>query len=805
MEMETAYQELVKIFALVDPHLGTVADREVSGKLRSSRYSDSNVDDHLYFDVGNNFVSASVSPRGAIHRAMIFTGLSSEVTDLTMYPGVWCDYHFLNFCEDTSFIVETEGTCTELAQPGLGQDMSLIDGFFPLVSTQIGKLKIRQIVMAPIYEGKRMRDLFIGFLIETEADTPQAATLQIPKPRKGIEQRQCLDGDGDGWVKRCMGRGEFILLDGLEKTSPSNDYHFSVTRTQPAWIPMLLVMGEDTNDFLLKLQDVKKVPSLPLIAETRDFFSRQTCRFEIPGSKDPLCSIFPKSIHAQVTSQLCDRAGNPLGSSFGTDVSEAITEGQLGHIWLMCAFYNYLSAGIICPDQLADGVRFFMTRGNPAHVHDTKRIADMYETDEIINQLYGIGDRLTKFPQYVLDKAFEERRKSESKLRDFPGIRYSLSSEVSSIVLAGVYYSLTGDGETLKQMVERDPVTGQKLSLETIITQLSDSLLSAKPPNTPMLFETIWISDGPARGKYHTGSNILAWYAFQAAARILDDVFGDSKKAKELADVAGQMKKDIRDYCTVEHMGKKMFTEGYDTELLHDGEESITTILPFLGFCCADDAEVLNFKKFACSPDNPLWDPITEGIFFGGRRITMPGFNSELAAASSEKELSQVLEKLCSFVDADGQWWWWPMDKGQTDVRRGSAGKCGWGQGLFVIQFLTTVLGIKWDAPTGNLTIKPFVPWDHFKAENIIFGSLSLDLEYHNSDQGTKITLIHNQSNLKKLDIIVRVPCETTDCEVNSSSSACSLHREMPYFDKDTWRLSIKDTSQQKVSIDLSW
>ena len=414
MEMETAHQELIDIFNHVDPHLGTVADREVSGKLRSSRYSDSNVDDHLYFDVGNNFVSASVSPRGAIHRAMIFTGLSSEVTDLTMYPGVWCDYHYLNFCQDTSFIVETDGDCTELAQTALGQDMSLIDGFFPLVSTQIRKLKIRQIVMAPIHEGKGMRDLFIGFLIETQADTPQEAILQIPQPRKGLEQRQCLDGDGDGWVKRSMGRGEFILLDGLEKTSPSNEYHFSVTKAKPAWIPLLLVMGEDTNDFLLKLHEVKKVQSLPLIAETRDFFSKRTSRLEIPGSKDPIGSIFSKSIHAQVTSQLCDRAGNPLGSSFGTDVSEAVTEGQLGHIWLMCAFYNYLSAGITCPDQLADGIRFFMTRGMPAHIDDTQRIANMYETDEIMNQLYGIGDRLTKFPQYVLEKAFEERRKSES-------------------------------------------------------------------------------------------------------------------------------------------------------------------------------------------------------------------------------------------------------------------------------------------------------------------------------------------------------------------------------------------------------
>lgn len=43
------------------------------------------------------------------------------------------------------------------------------------------------------------------------------------------------------------------------------------------------------------------------------------------------------------------------------------------------------------------------------------------------------------------------------------------------------------------------------------------------------LYPSIWISDALALGKYHTGSNICVWKAFQSMAEIYGYVFHDGK------------------------------------------------------------------------------------------------------------------------------------------------------------------------------------------------------------------------------------------------------------------------------------
>ena len=49
--------------------------RESRVLARSSRSYEMDSEDHLYFGIGNQDVSAFVSPRAAIHRGMIFTGV----------------------------------------------------------------------------------------------------------------------------------------------------------------------------------------------------------------------------------------------------------------------------------------------------------------------------------------------------------------------------------------------------------------------------------------------------------------------------------------------------------------------------------------------------------------------------------------------------------------------------------------------------------------------------------------------------------------------------------------------------------
>jgi GH15 family glucan-1,4-alpha-glucosidase len=59
------------------------------------------------------------------------------------------------------------------------------------------------------------------------------------------------------------------------------------------------------------------------------------------------------------------------------------------------------------------------------------------------------------------------------------------------------------------------------------------------------LFPTVWISDALALGKYHTGSNICAWKAFDGMARLMGEVFEDQEKQKKYGEIASEIKKAI--------------------------------------------------------------------------------------------------------------------------------------------------------------------------------------------------------------------------------------------------------------------
>ena len=76
------------------------------------------------------------------------------------------------------------------------------------------------------------------------------------------------------------------------------------------------------------------------------------------------------------------------------------------------------------------------------------------------------------------------------------------------------------------------------------------------------LYPSIWISDALALGKYHTGSNICVWKAFQSMAEIYGYVFHDGKKQAYYAEKAKKLKAAIEDKMTVMVDGKRQYLEG---------------------------------------------------------------------------------------------------------------------------------------------------------------------------------------------------------------------------------------------------
>lgn len=766
---------LLRMFELADPYLGTVADQPVPGKAEFSYFREKKVDDaRLFFDVGNNAINAAVSPRGAIHRAMIFTGTGGS-PNLPQLPGVWLTYNYLNFCHDTTFSFKTNAEFIDAAAKGLNQETSLIIGAFPLTKVRINDLIIRQLIMAPIVQENRVRCLFVGFYVETESLDGVSATLGIPNVRAvstyaddvnlGIF-KSATAREAKTVVSVEKGYAEFLLLDGIKSKSKTDSVDFFVKKGRPVWLPLLLVMGETNEEFQRNRDWAKSLTSQTLITETMEYFSNRMGEIKISGSSTPISSIIRRSMHAQLVTPLRDGKGISAGSSWGSDPSERCDIGQFNFVWMADLFFNFLSAGMISPDIYIDGIQFSMTRSVP------------------------------QYPSLFFTA------KDDNKLKQRP---HSLGNTVIPIVLAGKYYSLTGDGQTLKHIEAKDPASGKMVSLSTVTEQLLENLLRTIDQNAPMLCESNYISDGPSRGKYHTGSNILAWYAFESAGRLFAEVFGNREKGEKYRVIAKKMKEDIYKYCTVEYQGHTMFCEGYQSELLHDGEESVTNIAPFLGFCSADDPAMLRFQKFACSENNPIWDNTTKAFVWENQYVTSPGFITLLASSDTEKELVTNLDRLCALADVDGQWWWWPLEKNSTGMRRAWAGKCGWATGVFLIRFVNSIAGVDWDAPAKTLTVKPFVPWDDFECSGLKLGSLRLDMNYHNNKKGAKIVLSHNQPMINELAIILRAPSDTNNCKMIQSTADYKLTKGKPYYGKQTWEILIKDLVKSSTEVQLEW
>ena len=776
----TQSQSLAKLMQqmsdLVDPYLGTLADREVPGKFEASMFARHPVDDKLFYDIGNNAVSASVSPRGALRRAQIFTGVCDA--RVPRLPGVWHGYEFINFCHDAAFSIETDGGSVSIDKRGLNQETSLVLGALPLTQVEIGALSIRQVVMAPFHNGERLRALLVLLQLDTDSEQPVVGAVKVPPAGQGEVYPQAIrswnatheteilsarreDAYGD---EEKAGWAEFILLDGAEEKAGADSIAFSVKKGAPAQFPVLLVMGATREEFERNRQAWRPIDSVRLASETMDWFAARLGALRIEDEWTPLAAITRRAIYAQLITPFVDETGSPAGSSWGSCASEV--DGNL--IWMMDTFYNYLSVGLFDPRQYLDGIRFFLLRSVPS--------------DEAVDFWIEQGT----IPQ--------ERERL-----------HSLGNLVAPVVLAGAYYAATGDGEGLKAIVETDDV-GESVSFEARMVVLLEKLLASRAEGSPHLFESQWLSDGPTRGKYHTGSNMLAWYAFVSAARLLREVFCDEEKATTYGTFAGQMHQDIRTRCTTKYEGEVMFNEGLQELLIHDGEESGSTIAPCLGFCSADDAALLRYKQFAATPDNPLWSEEKRGIIWGGSGyITTPGYMSELAGAAGEDQLSVLMDKLCTLVDVDGQWWWWPLNVDEEEAGRGPTGMCGWGTSVYLLRLVHTNLGVDWDAPSKLLTIKPFVPWKSFEYDGLRVGALQLSLTYRASEKGVTIDILHNQPRLDALRLVVRVPKTARDCSVVRSSVDCTLTQGAPYFGKPAWELVFSDVTDPRLSVELSW
>jgi hypothetical protein len=397
---------------------------------------------------------------------------------------------------------------------------------------------------------------------------------------------------------------------------------------------------------------------------------------------------------------LRSKDGRFSGGFLGSDVDT----NQVN--WARDSYYSMLAMSIFEPRLCADSIPYFLRWARPAETTGRGRLR--FENAGTVTQ--------------------------------------SLSNSVSGLSLAGAYYRSTGD---------RDFFTSKPEILENARRILDDVLASRR--GEPMLFPSMYFSDGDARGDYHTGSNVAAWFAFSNMARLASEVYRNDSLAHDWSSIAERIHVEIDSRCAGDSPAGRRFFEGANADRTliagHDGEESETTLMPFYEFCKADDPRLLRHAELAMTTENPLYSAEIDGIWWYNSdwsSATFPGWTTALAGVRDEEHLRTRLNRIRTLTDLDGSIWWWPYRYGTKDpsrpLRADKARKCGWAAAVYLCRFVHDMLGIAVDVPSSSIHFAPFTSWNRFTWNNAQIGSSRFDLSFERKPEMISTTLVNRNA-----------------------------------------------------------
>lgn len=415
---------------------------------------------------------------------------------------------------------------------------------------------------------------------------------------------------------------------------------------------------------------------------------------QIPDAPD-VAERFARSIAQSRTAATFSPAGEFMGGFLGSDIDPERRTVHMRDSW-----YSILPLAHFDPNLCAAGALFHCRWGVPAESWASEWTSPIRQRGSLLDQ----------------------------------GAFHSLGNALAGVALAGAYYCATGDHDWFASHSE----------FEDYARDIVDTIRGALTQRA--LLPSLWISDGEARGDYHTGSNIVAWHCMEALARVSDEVWCDGAFAAQCREVAETLKKGVLSRCVADTPEGPMLADGAFVDgsyvPVFDGEDSDLTLASFFGFLPRADERLVNNALAACSEVNPLYRESLGGIdwpedvgpnFCG---TTMPSWLRFLNAATVESELLRRLDDIRRVTDVDGSLWWWPYSPGETDrtrVKRRPA-KSSWASGVFTCKFVADILGILLDVPQRMLSFRPFSPWPDFLWKGARLGSTKFDLQYARRD-----------------------------------------------------------------------
>lgn len=636
--------------------------------------------DRLTFDISNNQILCNLSRSGLLREACIATGLLPiELPDTGRLPlpGVRANKVLVRG-GPWSFGIRLGGSAPTDLDTLPDTKVDLLGNLFPLFTGRYKRLHLQFLAFAPAPQSNAAPPRAVITIIQIQNDGQEVASGAVLAPRN-VRPLSELDNARTGKVNEAV-----TCLDETTWQTHFPEVNFNLPAGEQRAFTFALCLGESARELKETEKMLRQRPVLDWLNHTWQFHSSRLGRLSIPEA--PFYADFQTRLEEVCRqAQLYMSDGSFGGSFFGSNI---IKETM---IWFKDCFYAVLPMSLFEPELCAKAISFCFDWGTPP-------------------KAYGRG--LLRFP-------------------NAGPVTHSLGNSLSPLILAGTYYQMTADQSFFQQHPE----------IFTVGRELLEEVLNSRRQD-PFLFPSMYVSDGDARGDFHTGTNVQAWYAFQSMARLARDVDHDAHMAEQWSMFASKIKEDLTSHCIGTGPQGKQYWEGatYDWTFIvgHCGESSDATLMPFYGFCEADDPALVAHSRLALSPQNPYYAAAVDGIWWyegdtGWWPATFPGWTTGLAGITNETELRERLQQIRRLADVDGSIWWWPYKYGATDprqVERMEEGKTAWGSAVYLCLFINNVLGLRVDMPEHHVAFRPFCPWNKFSWEQCRLGRGLFDVMY---------------------------------------------------------------------------
>jgi hypothetical protein len=600
-----------------------------------------------------------------------------------------------------------------------GAEAGLLRNVFPVFTWHCQELRLRTLAFAPIGgQAFSAAPRAIVVAIQIQNQGQEPIAGALLAPAR-LENIETLELGRPTEVR------EAVAVLGEQAWNPQfPEVAFKLRPGEQSVFTFALLLGVDAEELRATRQVLRQRSPLDWLNQTWEFHATRFGELAIP--EDPYFAELFVRMGELCRQSLMRLSDGKFGAGFWGSYAATPT-----FIWNKDNFHATLPLSFLEPRLCADAILYFLEWGVPPR---------------------AMGRGLERFP-------------------NAGRVTHSLGNALSGLVIAGAYYQMTGDREFFRAHPEI--MSKARELLEEVLESRRDE---------PLLFPSMYVSDGDSRGDYHTGSNLVAWYAFRSMARIAREAYQETEPAREWSRLAEIIKEDIWKRCTGMASLGKQFVEGAMADwtwiVARDGEESDTNLMPFYGFCESDEAAYLNHARAGLTPQNPYYAAPFNGIWWFGQNLrwvstTFPGWMTGLAGCSNEHELHEHLERIRTLVDADGSIWWWPYAYGTTDPTRPDrlpvGGKCGWAAGVYLCLFVHNILGLSLDLPSRRISLRPFCPWEQFRWSNCRLGHGVFDIHYQ-KEQARIVGEIWNRNPMDfdgMIELMLPEGAALTACKLN--------------------------------------